>query len=70
MYLKFSSDVQSVLRALVQYGLESPDPRVVHETLVSMPMIFPPDFDTRFVGRWEKKKNIDTRIVGWEKKKK
>ena len=47
IYLKFSSDVQSVLRGIVQYGLEHSDSRVVHETLISLPLIFPPDFDTR-----------------------
>ena len=49
VYLKFSTDVQAVLRALVQYGLESADHRVVQETILAIPIIFPPDFDTRYI---------------------
>ena len=35
-------------RNLVQYGLESGDRAVVHETLISVPILFPPDFVTRY----------------------
>ena len=48
IYLKFSNDVQSVLRYIVQYGLEAQDRSIVHETLVSIPILFPPDFDSRW----------------------
>ena len=66
IYLRFSSDVQAVLRfklfinqyliinysccfrCIVNHGLESADKRVVHETLVSIPILFPPDFDSRY----------------------
>ena len=37
-----------LFRNIVQYGLESGDKSVVHETLISIPILFPPDFDTRY----------------------
>jgi len=48
IYLRFSSDVQAVIRCIVNHGLESSDRRVVHETLISVPILFPPDFDSRY----------------------
>ena len=35
-------------RCIVNHGLESSDRRVVHETLISVPILFPPDFDSRY----------------------
>ena len=68
IYLRFSSDVQAVIRLLfivykissniynsalfirciVNHGLESSETRVIHETLISVPILFPPDFDSRY----------------------
>ncbi len=55
VHLRFSSDVQAILRALVQHGIDSPDPRIVREVLVSLPSLFPPDFDTRCVQKHRKR---------------
>ena len=37
-----------VFRCIVNHGLESGESRVVHETLISVPILFPPDFDSRY----------------------
>ncbi|TRY68490.1 hypothetical protein TCAL_01388 [Tigriopus californicus] len=46
--LKFCCDIQAVLRVIVQQGLDHPDPKVVHETLICLPILFPLDYDTRY----------------------
>ncbi len=49
IHLRFASDVQAVLRCLVRHGLESQDPRVIHETLLSLPILFSPEeYDSRY----------------------
>jgi hypothetical protein len=35
-------------RHLVQYGLESSSRAVLKEALISIPILFPPDFDSRY----------------------
>ena len=37
-----------VSRCIVSHGLESGHGKVVHETLISIPILFPPDFDSRY----------------------
>ena len=37
-----------IFRCIVTHGLESEDAKVVHETLISVPILFPPDFDSRY----------------------
>ena len=54
VYLRFTADIATVLKAIVNFGLEHPslDKTVVHETLISIGLIFPrpEDFDDRFCG--------------------
>lgn len=50
IYLRFTTDVASALKAIVTYGLENPDKDIVHETLISVPLLFPEDFDDRYCG--------------------
>ncbi len=54
VHLRFSRDVQAILRDLLQHMIDSPNPRVVREVLVSLPILFPPDFDTRCVKKHRK----------------
>ena len=42
--MKSTSDIDAILHTLVQHGLENTDPRVVHEALVSIPLLFPPNY--------------------------
>ncbi|KAL3873542.1 hypothetical protein ACJMK2_036642 [Sinanodonta woodiana] len=44
VYMKFTSDVQSLHRAIVSHGLEHEDPRVRKEAVVALPMLFTPEF--------------------------
>ena len=39
-YLRFTSDIQIVLKSLVHHGLEHHDRQVVLETLVTIPALF------------------------------
>lgn len=50
IYLRFTSDIASVLKAIVSYGLEHSNLEIVHETLISIPLLFPEDFDERYCG--------------------
>lgn len=40
VYLRFTADIAFVLKAIVSFGLEHPDQTVVHETLISIPLLF------------------------------
>ena len=42
------NNLVNIVRCIVNHGLESSDRRVVHETLISVPILFPPDFDSRY----------------------
>ncbi|KAK3093087.1 hypothetical protein FSP39_010926 [Pinctada imbricata] len=44
VYMKYTKNVQLLLRAIVQHGLENDDQRVRKETVVSLPMLFTPEF--------------------------
>ena len=50
VYLRFTLDVASVLKAIVGHGLEHQNPEIVHEILISIPLLFPEDFDERYCG--------------------
>ena len=53
VYLRFTNDTTSVLKAVVNYGLEHPDQTIVHETLISIPLLFPRSleaFEESFTG--------------------
>lgn len=50
IYLRFTSDISSVLKAIVSYGLDQPDQTIVHEILISIPLLFPEDFDDSYRG--------------------
>ena len=50
IYLRFTSDISSVLKAIVSYGLDQPDQNIVHEILISIPLLFPEDFDDSYRG--------------------
>ena len=50
IYLRLTSDVSIVLKAIVTYGLEHPDKYTVNEILIGIPLLFPRDFDERFCG--------------------
>ena len=41
IYLRFTSDIASVLKAIVSYGLEHSNSEIVHESLISIPLLFP-----------------------------
>ncbi len=41
IYLRLTKDIGSVLKGVVAFGLEHPDPNIVHETLISIPLLFP-----------------------------
>ena len=47
-----------LFRSIVQYGLESGDKSVVHETLISIPILFPPDFDTKYGSKVKSKNRV------------
>ena len=44
VYMKYTKNVQFLLRAIVQHGLENEDQRVRKETVISLPMLFTPEF--------------------------
>jgi len=44
VYMKCTSHVPSLLRAIVHYGLENDDPRIRRESIVALPMLFTPEF--------------------------
>lgn len=44
VYMKCTEKVSTLMRAIVQYGLENDDPRVRKETVVALPMLFTPEF--------------------------
>ncbi|XP_078314786.1 TOG array regulator of axonemal microtubules protein 1-like isoform X3 [Crassostrea virginica] len=44
VYMKYTKNVQVLLKAIVQHGLENDDPRVRKETVVALPMLFTPEF--------------------------
>ncbi|XP_014667414.1 PREDICTED: protein FAM179B-like [Priapulus caudatus] len=44
VYMKYSSDLESVFRGLVKYGLESEDPAVRREITIGLPLLFTPEF--------------------------
>ncbi|XP_062617825.1 TOG array regulator of axonemal microtubules protein 1-like isoform X2 [Saccostrea cucullata] len=44
VYMKYTNNVQVLLKAIVQHGLENGDPRVRKETVISLPMLFTPEF--------------------------
>ena len=55
IYLRFTAEIATVLKAIVNFGLEHPglEKTVIHETLISIPLLFPvlpEDFDDRFCG--------------------
>ncbi|KAL4238308.1 hypothetical protein ACF0H5_003020 [Mactra antiquata] len=44
VYMKCTVHVPSLLRFIVQFGLENDDPRVRRESIVALPMLFTPEF--------------------------
>lgn len=44
VYMKCTSHVPSLLRAIVHFGLENDDTRVRKESIVALPMLFTPEF--------------------------
>lgn len=44
VYMKHTYDIQQTFRAIVQYGLENPQSRVKKEVIISLPMMFTPEF--------------------------
>ena len=44
VYMKCTQHVPSLLRSIVNYGLENDDPRVRKESIVALPMLFTPEF--------------------------
>ena len=51
IYLRFTLDVATVLKAIVCFGLEHPNAEIVHEILISIPLLFlAEDFDERYCG--------------------
>lgn len=44
VYMRHTSKVQGLFRAIVQHGLENDDPKVRSETVVFLPMLFTPNF--------------------------
>ena len=44
VYMKCTQHVPSLLRSIVNYGLEHDDPRVRKESIVALPMLFTPEF--------------------------
>ncbi|XP_070582266.1 TOG array regulator of axonemal microtubules protein 1-like [Ptychodera flava] len=44
LYMKHSSDVQNVFHAIVEHGLESPDPKVRAETTINFPLLLTAEF--------------------------
>ncbi|KAH3848001.1 hypothetical protein DPMN_090337, partial [Dreissena polymorpha] len=44
VYMKCTSHVPTLLRAIVHYGLENEDNRVRKESIVALPMLFTPEF--------------------------
>ena len=50
IYLRFTSDITAVLKAIVSHGLDHPDQTIVHEILISIPCLFPEDFDDSYRG--------------------
>ena len=53
VYLRFTADIANVMKAIVNFGLEHPslDKNVMHETLISIPLLFPKSsFDGQFYG--------------------
>ena len=66
VYMKYTNKVQGLLRAIVQYGLEHPEARVVKETVVALPMLFTPEFkDENFfeITNSLAKKLIDSNVM-------
>ena len=47
VYMGKTLDVEQVLRSVVRYGLENPDPRIKKEVTIALPMLFTPDFRDR-----------------------
>ena len=65
IYLRFTSDTSSVLKAIVNFGLEHSDQTIVHEILISIPLLFPEDFDESYRGV---KRNIFHLVSGLARK--
>ncbi|XP_013387933.1 TOG array regulator of axonemal microtubules protein 1-like [Lingula anatina] len=45
VYMKYTSNIQQVFHALVQFGLENEDFKVKRETTVALPMLFTKEFE-------------------------
>ena len=44
VYLRFSADITKILKSVVTFGLEHPEQTVVHEILISIPLLFQKGF--------------------------
>ena len=44
VYMKTTNDVHQLFKCIVQYGIENSDPKVKKEIVVSLPMLFTPEF--------------------------
>jgi hypothetical protein len=63
IYLKFTSDIQIVLKGLVQHGLEHLDRQVVLETLVTIPALF-----QHLDGQLQGNKSLFVLVIGLAKR--
>ena len=44
VYMKYTSDIQGLFQAIVRYGLENRNSRIKKEMVISLPMVFTPEF--------------------------